>query len=298
MKSKTPTVFPIYRVLLLIGGLLCFFQANAQLVGKVTWEGYGISFHVPSGWIGHELPEGYVLIAENSPGFMSLSLNSFDSSTQLKAEMVRGITEGDEVNLNPIGDILEIDKGVYGAPFAGTIESDSAIAYGIAVLNAEGFGVNVLAATNVVSFGDILKEDVLLLAKSLVFDSIKTIDVGLVGLWQEKLSQTTLNFLPDCSGNPWEEGTLPARIDLGADGQFRFSDPPTHYQEDTRVNSMPGSPEPIGKGTWEIQATDQGGAKLLLHLEEGGTVEYNLDTAAQGHVYLDGTCYAPVAMTR
>ncbi|EON75372.1 hypothetical protein ADIS_4076 [Lunatimonas lonarensis] len=298
MKSKIPTLLSIGRLLLLLSCCFYFIQANAQQVGRVTWEGYGISFHVPNGWIGHELPEGYVLIAENSPGFMSLSLNSFDSPTQLKAEMVRGITEGDEVNLNPIGDILEIDSGVYGAHFAGTIESDSAIAYGLAILNAEGFGVNVLAATNVVSFGDILKEDAILLAKSLVFDSIKTIDVGLVGLWQERLSQMTLNLLPDCSGNQWEEGTLPARIDLGADGQFRFSDPPTQYQKDTRVNAMPRSPEPIVKGTWEIQATDQGGAKLLLHLEDGGTVEFHLDTAPQGHVYLDGTCYAPVAMTR
>ncbi|MCC5936307.1 MAG: hypothetical protein JJU34_03395 [Lunatimonas sp.] len=289
MKSKI-THFCRQRIAMTLLLFLMYFSVQAQLSGRVDLEEYGISFTIPERWMGQEVEDGLVLVSEDVAGFIYLSLNSYESVEDLELEMSQGIQEGDVISLHPIGRVEEIGTNLFGAIFEGVIEGDAAKAYGMAIFHRDGFGVNILAATNASAFGDSFKEIAVTLARSFEFTTVNTVDVGLVGAWRERLTQSSLHYLESYSSGLSGGSSARTRIDLCPNGDFQYSSQ-SSVSIDVGGVSGGSSGKRNGSGTWEVTATNQGGAKLLLQFTDGDTWEFELTTNAEEHTLLNGRRY-------
>jgi len=289
MKSKI-THFCRQRIAMTLLLFLMYFSVQAQLSGRVDLEEYGISFTIPERWMGQEVEDGLVLVSEDVAGFIYLSLNSYESVEDLEVEMSQGIQEGDVISLHAIGRVEEIGANLFGAIFEGVIEGDAAKAYGMAIFHRDGFGVNILAATNASAFGDSFKETAVTLARSFEFTTVNTVDVGLVGAWRERLTQSSLHYLESYSSGLSGGSSARTRIDLCPNGDFQYSSQ-SSVSIDVGGVSGGSSGKRNGSGTWEVTATNQGGAKLLLQFTDGDTWEFELTTNADEHTLLNGRRY-------
>ncbi|WP_209330399.1 hypothetical protein [Lunatimonas salinarum] len=270
--------------------ILASFSAHAQLTGRVDLGEYGISFTIPEGWMGQEVEDGLVLVSEGVAGFMYLSLNSYDSIEELKREMSQGVQEGEAISLQAAGQIEQLDAQSFGTIFEGVIEGDAAKAYGIAVFHSEGFGVNILAATNASSYEDSFKDTAVKLARSFEFTTVNTVDVGLVEAWREKLNHSSLYYLESYSSGLSGGTSAQVQMTLCPDGYFQYSSQ-SSLSIDVGGASGNAAGKQQGSGSWEVMATPQGGAKLQLQFADGDVWVFDLTTNAEGHTLLNGRRY-------
>ena len=116
------------------------------------------------------------------------------------------------------------------------------------------------------------------------------VDVGLVGAWRDKLNHSSLHYLESYSSGLSGGSSARTKIDLCPNGGFRYFSQ-SSVSIDVGGASGSSAGRRTGDGKWQVLATNQGGAKLILHFSDGDTWEFELSSNADDHTFLNGRRY-------
>ena len=284
MKNK------IYLSLLLLFSPLFL---SAQLTGFVNYEKVGISFTIPSGWVGQE-GDGVIMMGHESiPGVVILTTHNY-SLAELNSEAKKGVNEGNGTFLQLNGSIDKLASNAIGAEFAGTMDWQAAKAYILGVANPhQGPGVSIMAVT----LANMYSAEHEKVCKQ-VFNSIrfKKIDRSKeLKEWKTWLSNVKLTYMDSYYSSGYTDGSVSVgsssrvSIDLCSKGYFNYSSSSSTTISGAGVSGYGGDNDG-GDGRWSIGIGPSGEPSLILSFQNGEKYTYRLEYSNE-ELYLDGDRY-------
>jgi hypothetical protein len=275
----------LHFLLLWFGCSLC---AWAQDTGKKSFPEQGISFMIPSGFVGQQLEQGYVLASQNFKGFVLMDTNDSKSVQEMRREAAQGLNDGQGTALYLQGSFDDLGPDRIGGVFSGTIGWQPAKAYIIGILNAPGpYGVTILAASDEASFGNEVVDLARKIAASVAFT--KPVEPAVDSEWKGLLSNVRLTYMSSYSSGNTGGMSSQARVDLCANGRFTFSSS-SSVSIDTGGAFGSSHGGDGGQGTWKVVKTSAGVSILQLKFDDGRNWEYRLEYREK-NVFLDGKRY-------
>lgn len=283
---------------LLIALFIAPLSVLAQATGEVDYPYLGIKFTIPSGWVGQELEEGYLMGSETEPGFILMMTHEATKLDELKAEAEKGIHEAGGTSFSLQGALDQISHEAVGGRFSGTLEYNKAEAYIGAMINPFGTGVTVMVVTNPESYGARQEELAMEVLKSLRFAQPKENPV--VKDWSETLQGAKLTYLSTTGGLDVDgySGSSSREEILLCGNQFTYYNS-YHASFDDYSGSASASSDDSGQGNWKVQGDDEE-VYLILSFNDGRLSEYRLEykdekTLLSGSRYFrtydHGECY-------
>ena len=260
----------------LLLSLLSIIPGLSQQTGKVDYPYLGVSFTIPSGWLGQEVESGYIMGSNTEAGFILMMTHEAKTLDELKREASKGIQEEGGTALSLAGDIQQVGPSGVGAQFSGTLEWNPATAYIVGVINPFGYGVTVIAVTNPPSYSTRYEELAREVANSIQFAKPKESPV--VKEWKEALKGAKLTYLSSYDGSGYGSygGTSTTReILLCSDGSFSY-----YYNSsmslDTGGASAFSNSNDGGQGSWSVETATDGEAILMLEFTDGREFSYDI----------------------
>lgn len=297
-----------HSLLLLFFVFLITFAASAQSTGVVSYKYLGIQFTIPEGWVGQEVQGGYLIGHNTEPGFAFMSTMEAKSLDEIRALGQQGIMEADGTYLQLQSQLEQISQSSLGGEFRGTLQNTPVTAYLLGVLNPQGSGVLIMAATSPEQYSATHKQLALQLANSLVFSKAET--PPLAEQWKQKFANAKLTYMDSyyssgSSYNGYSTGggyQVKREIHLCAQGFFKYASS-SSMSVDTGGAFGSSHGNSGGDGNWEIVGDQNGEPVLRLNFHNGQVYEYVLayqdnKTFLNGERYFvtyanDGPDYAP-----
>ncbi|WP_194775110.1 hypothetical protein [Pararhodonellum marinum] len=262
--------------------------AQAQMTGKVIRENLGLEFTIPEGWMGQETDEAIILGSNQVAGFVYLTLHEHETMADIQQELRQGFSDGTTTHMMPTGVFEDFDLNMVGVTFEGTMEGQAAKAFVVAILNPEGYGISMMAATEANLYNTDYESVAKTIARSFRFKKMES--EGEIAAWKQKLSNQALNYISSYSSGSSGGTSAESKIDLCPNGLFTFRST-SQLSVDVGGAFGSSSSQDGGTGTWEIVSNKRGGAKLMMFFDDGRAWEYELTSNDQGHTFLNGRRY-------
>ncbi len=141
MKNEKSILNTLIIVIILLS-INSYSQQNSNRVNAI-----GVSFVIPTGWVGQETQTGYLLKSNTVAGFILISKNNTTDINTMIYEAQQGFVTNDSNYLKMIGQVENFNNTGIGATYQGVMEGIPAKAYMVSVLNTIGLGVSIMAAT-------------------------------------------------------------------------------------------------------------------------------------------------------
>ncbi len=274
---------------LCIAFLFTFLPLFSQQSGTVNLENLGMTFEIPSGWVGQFAGEGFMMGSYTEPGFIYLSTHQTSTLTGLKADAQRGLNDpASGIFLNLAGSLAEWQgRGVEGT-FSGTLSGQSVKAHLLGLINPKGMGILIMAATDPGSYSHRYPQLAREVAQSFVFSQPTASQPSHPASgptdWSYLLGGTRLTYMNSynsidysnpnyTTGGGYSEKEV---IDLCKAGYFNYSS--SSFTSISGGPAVSGNQMSRGKGAgnWEIGDDGQGQAILRLSFYSGERYEYVL----------------------
>lgn len=294
-------VFNISWLLICLAGWA--FPAFAQQTGTVDFPEVGLSFTIPSGWVGQVTGESFIIGHPTQPGFLLLSGHDAKTVQEMRATAAEGLAdEANGVFLQPAGALENKgDKGV-GGEFAGMIGGQQVRAYLIGLLNPYGQGVLIMSAVSASEWSPQYRQLAEQVANSMRFSKAVTPPVaaqgGTVAQWKQRLSNSRLTFMESYNSIDYSNPDITTGggysnkevIDLCGQGYFNYAS--SSFVGVTGGANVSGSASGRGQGAgaWSIREEANGNKMLVLTFYSGEVYEYTLSYPGE-KMHLNGKRY-------
>lgn len=275
---------------------ICWLSISfSQATGKVDYKQLGLSFEIPSGWVGQETQVGYMMGSNTIPGVILLLPHDVPYSlTQIKQQAYQGLNEGNGTVLNLSGELADLGEESVGGLFTGTLEWQPAKAYIIGMRNPHGLGMTIVAVTTAENFNNQYQQYAQTVMNSIQFRKPESKED--IGEWKAWMKNVKLTYMESYSSiSPGVDGmtgggySLSKEIDLCGQGYFIY-----YGSSNVSVGSDNSSgynhSNTNGNGTWDIIVGHTGAPTLVLNFNNGNTSSYTLNYK-DSKLYLDGTRY-------
>ncbi|MDZ7653702.1 MAG: hypothetical protein U5L03_14705 [Burkholderiaceae bacterium] len=265
-------------------------NATARATQVVDYPQLGVRFTVPAGWTGREVEAGVVLGSHTVPGLVLLRPHEHRSLAALQAEAQAGLGDGAATTLRLHGNVEPLGAHGLGGEFRGQFDGVPATAYVVGLINPQGAGLTVLAATQPDKYTAQHKETALAVARSIEFYQPKA--PSMLQEWRDALANRRLARYASSysSGSGGYSGYQASQqFHLCAAGYFVYG-----ARESGSFDS-PGAfgstrSAGAGHGRWQIIANNDGSPWLQLTYRNGTVENYKLERRGSS-TYLNGARY-------
>ena len=265
-------------------------NAPARATQVIDYPQLGIRFTVPEGWTGREVEAGVVLGSHTVPGFVLLRPHEHRSLTTLQAEAQAGLGDGATTTLRLHGSVEPLGTHGLGGEFRGRFDGAPATAYVVGLINPQGAGLTVLAATQPDKYTPQHKETALAVARSVAFYRPQA--PSILQEWRDALADRRLARYASSysSGSGGYSGYQASQqFHLCAAGHFVYGARESGSFDTPGVfGSTRGTG--AGQGQWQVIANDDGSPWLHLRYRNGTVENYRLEVRG-GSTYLNGARY-------
>lgn len=267
----------------------------AQNQNQVSYPQIGLSFKVPSTWVGQE-GDGLYLMGHNSiPGIIFIiPHNTSMSVNEMMAEGNNGLQFDQGTTFRPSGNLAKLDQSSMGGHFAGTFEYNPAKAYILGMANPKGNGITIVAVTSSEAYNnETYKNLAMEVKRSVVFSEAQavtnTASTGTLKDWNYQLANTKLTFMESYySGGDVGGGyNMKTEIHLCKAGHFLFYDQ-NMLSAGSDSSSVYSGGNSKGHGTWKIDQR-AGSFVLVLTFSDGSSKEYELSWGEEKKLFLNGS---------
>ena len=279
------------------------FFCPAQQTGQVDFPELGISFAVPSGWVGQVMEEAFLMGHQSKPGFILLTTHEAASIDEMKATAEAGLIDAaNGIFLQPAGPLETIGNKGIGGLFSGNLGGQAAQAYLIGLINPHGSGVLIMSATSTELWSDQYPDLALTVAQSVQFSAAETPKVSAQGGslpdWQNRLGNTRLTYMDSYSSYDYSNADYTTgggysneeTIDLCKAGYFNFDSNHSMSVTGGPAASAYSNGNQQGAGTWTVRAEPNGNKVLVLTFYSGEVKEYVL-SYPNNEMHLNGYRY-------
>jgi hypothetical protein len=254
---------------------------HAQDSGQKDFPNLGISFTIPSGWVGQENQSGYLMGSYTDPGIILVMPHQTKDLNQLKGEATQGVHDDQGTSLMPDGPVQDFSNNGIEAFYQGTVGYQPAKAYAVGLINQYGTGVTIIAMTTTDQFSELHKNLAREVAGSVHFS--KPVITESKSGWGDMLKNARLTYMHSYSSNTGSYGGYTTGggfsdkevIDLCAQGYFNHSSS-SSLSIDTGGAFGHSSDSGQGSGTWKVIVNTQGQDVLQLNFYNGEVYEYVL----------------------
>ncbi|MEM9822153.1 MAG: hypothetical protein AAF985_13815 [Bacteroidota bacterium] len=277
--------------------LLPCFPFAQTLSGLIEYQELGISFTIPTDWIGQE-GEDYIILGSNStPGMIILLPNESKDLNEMKREARGGVNEEGLV-LQLLGKIKTSNDHRIEADYEGQLNFEKVKCFAIGMVNGKGSGLTILAITTVDQFGERQIKAAKALANSVRFYQpivSKASEYWLNQIRGRRLAHLSTQSSSDYSGGSSGTSTR-ENFDLCSDGSFLyyFNSHSSFSAGNSNLGTLSGfgyaNANDSNQGTWQV-VSYQTGSFLELTFSNGNEAEYGLSENSEGHLLLNGTRY-------
>lgn len=264
--------------LIFILSILSMSSSFSQKTGVVDYPYLGIKFTIPENWKGQETEEAFIIGSDTHPGLIVLIPHEAKSIQELEQAANQGISE-DNVYLNKTGKLNVFGAEGIGGEFSGYMEGTEAKAYIIGVVNPFGYGVTVIAVTDVANYSVKYKKWAEQLAKSLQFRSPE--EPQKTKEWKDWFNGAKLVYMKSdySSGasyggySTYSSYSSRREILLCSNGQFSY-----YSSSQFSVDTGGGFAGSNGNddGSWKISWDASGNSTLMLSFNSGEQASYDL----------------------
>jgi hypothetical protein len=251
---------------------------TAQKSGSVDYPALGLSFTIPSGWVGQETEGGFAIGHNSIPGIILMLPHETRTVEQLSQEAQQGIQDANGTALTLQGSIQNLGANTIKGHYTGTLEWQPVKALGIGMVNPNGTGVTILALSTPDKYGNDLEKAASQLHTSVVF---KKVDHGpILKQWEQQLANTRLTYMDSYNSPSYTDGGISGgyssktKIELCAAGYFNFNSRSNMSLGGDGVSGYSHGKDQ-GNGTWRID-TRSGQPHLILEFYNGDVSEYSL----------------------
>ncbi len=266
---------------------------NAQKTGKINNTELGFSFIIPEDWTGYKASSGFAITSSKIGGVILVISHNVSSISEIEKEANNGFKIGENTLLNPIRNVQKVSDSVVVGMYTGVIDSKSAKALIIGMVNPHGNGITILCTANTNLFSEDLMRAGLSTMESVAFHNPKkqtsTIKISDAPSEQSRIfKDCRLTYMESysTSGGGYSNRTT---IDLCAKGYFIHSSV-NHISMDTGGSSGYGGNNKKGSGTWLLLKKQQ---QLILELtfHNGEIYEYYVTIDENEKTFLNGQRY-------
>ncbi len=291
--------------------VLLFFLATtitsptfSQKTGTVDYPYLGIKFTIPSNWKGQETEEAFLIASDTKPGLIVLIPHEAKSIAELEQAAKEGIAEEGTL-LNLSSSLEKFGAEGVGGEFSGYMDGTQAKAYIIGVVNPFGYGVSVVAVTDVANYSAEYRKWAEQVASSLQFRRPK--EPEKTKEWKDWIRGAKLVYMKsDYSSGASYNGystyssySSRREILLCPNNQFSYySSSQSSFDTGGGFGSTSGNND--GRGTWKVSWDANGNSTLELSFSNGDKSSYELEykdskTLLNGSRYFvihdHGECY-------
>lgn len=253
----------------------------AQESGHKDFPNLGISFDIPSGWVGQENEIGYLLGSYTDPGIILMMPHQTKNLDQLRSEALQGVADNQGTNLMIDGEISDYASNGIQALYHGTVNFQPAKAYAVGLVNPQGTGVTIIAMTTSDKYSDNYEALAKKVASTVKFSKVEVKES--TGGWVETLNNARLTYMHSYnSGSGSYDGYITGggysdkeQIDLCAQGYFKYSSSSSmSFDSGGGFGSSHDSGQ--GAGKWKVVVNPQNQDVLQLNFYNGQVYEYVL----------------------
>ncbi|MCB0688003.1 MAG: hypothetical protein KDC53_15810 [Saprospiraceae bacterium] len=267
----------------------------AQDSGHKDFPNLGISFDIPSGWVGQENESGYLMGSYTDAGIILMMPHQTKDLQQLRNEARQGVADNQGTNLTPIGDIADFHTTGIQASYQGTVSYQPAKAYAVGLVNAYGTGVTIIAMTTAEQYSQKYEQIVKDVASTVKFSKVEVKESK--SGWSELLQNARLTYMHSYNSGSGSYGGYSTgggysdqeQIDLCAKGYFKYSSS-SSMSFDTGGGFGSSHDSDQGAGTWTVVTNPQGQDILQLSFHNGQVYEYTL-SLEDNKTFLNGKRY-------
>ncbi|MEL6922815.1 MAG: hypothetical protein AAFO94_02125 [Bacteroidota bacterium] len=260
------------------------------LSGNVDYPELGISFTIPTGWVGQESENAVIMGSNTVAGYLIIMTNGAANLQQLIQEAKMGLND-QGVSLQLQGEVKTVSQTQIEATYQGSFNYETAKCFGTAKIDGKGKGVTVLALTSVEAFGESQINAARQLMRSVRFTQAKASQLSVA--WQQKIGGRRLVYMNTSGGSDYGGGysgsSTRINIDLCTSGRFNY-----YFNSQSSFDSSGGFGYAHGNdsntGTWKVMSS-QSGSALILSYDNGEVSEFSLSENAEGHLLLNNTRY-------
>ena len=273
--------------------ILLFQDVNAQLSGHVDYNELGISFDIPTGWIGQETDDMVLLGSNTIPGLIVIQPHQY-SIGELRQQAIEGLDEGNGTVLRLNGILQNIKSNAIGGEFSGTLEYETAKSYILGVSNpyGKGTGVMILAITTPDQYSSAYKNLCMQIFESFQFKKVD--HSAKIREWKAYLSNSRLTYMDSYYSGSSTAGGLSGGydsktiIDLCGKGYFNFNSASTASVSGSGASGYTHGNK-SGQGTWDVESYN-GKLILALNYHNGEKRIYEMEYK-DDKFYLEGSRY-------
>ncbi|MEL6560559.1 MAG: hypothetical protein AAFQ94_20375 [Bacteroidota bacterium] len=280
-------------LLLTILSIVSCLTANAQLSGHVDYPELGVSFDIPSGWVGQETEEMIVLGSNSIPGLIIVQPHEYGIN-ELRQQAREGMNEGNGTVFQLMGNLENLNSNAIGGEFAGTLEFEAAKSYIVGIANpyGKGTGAIIMAITTPANFNATYKNVCLQLFRSFRFKKVD--HSSKIKEWKDYLSDSRLTYMDSYYSGSSTAGGISGgydsktTIDLCGRGYFNFNSNSSVSAGGSGISAYSTSGK-AGQGTWDVEVS---GGQLILALtyHNGEKRIFEMEYKDE-KFYLDGSRY-------
>ncbi|WP_166967391.1 hypothetical protein [Yeosuana marina] len=285
-------IISLYSGIVLL--LFCEMQTlNAQETSKVDYPNFGISFHVPEGWVGNKVASGFAITSSETEGVVLIITHDEHSIADMEQEAKNGFQISKNTLLTPINGVEKIMDNAIAGLYTGTIDTKPTKALIVGMINPYGYGLTILCAAETTQFTEDLKTAGLMVTASVMFYNPKTQTI--INSTQEEsiglskiFKNCRLTYMESysTSGGGYNNRTT---IDLCGEGYFKHSSV-SSVSMDTGESSGYGGNNKQGAGTWRM-LKKQNQTILQLNFYNGEIYDYIITIDEDDKTYLNGERY-------
>jgi hypothetical protein len=272
----------------------------AQNGNQIDYPQIGLSFKLPTGWVGQESNGMYVMGHNSIPGMIFIIPHSKPMSTaEMVNESSNGLQFADGTAFRPVNSLTKFDEHTMGGEFDGTFEYTPAKAFIIGMTNPKGNGITIVAVTSADAYNLQTYKSLAFDVKSnVVFSKLQAINAtnnaaasGTLKDWKYQLGDTKLTFMESYSSGGENGGgyNMKEEIHLCKVGYFLYYGQ-NFVSAGGDNSSIYSGGNSRGHGNWQI-TNRSGSFILLLSFNDGNSKEYKLTWGGDKKLFLNGYRY-------
>ena len=280
----------IIKFFILIFSLQALIVSAQQLPQHNEFQELGLSFDIPSGWVGQLSGEAVMLGHHSIAGLIILTENQAKNASSLKALAMEGVVD-EGIKLMPTDEFILVGKNRVEGFYQGHFNGTEVKVYAIGLINGLGKGINIIIMTESGKFTQQHQTEANKLAASVRF--FKSIDSNVTMKWKNKIVGTQLKYMHTSGSSDYGGGYTGSSdktfIELCSNNTFSY------YSSSQASYSGSGGSGYAGNsnnndGTYKISGIGEQ-AYLSLHFNNGEVYEYQLSTNDQGNTFLNDRRY-------
>jgi len=271
-----------------------------QLTGRVEYKEEGVTFDIPTNWVGQEVEEVFIMGSQKEAGLVAITAHPARNLKELRDNMQLGLQEG-EVTLNLKNNLKKLSNTMIEGLYEGVIDNQQVKGNAIGVLNSYGEGVVVFSLISPELFSNRTLQIGKKVANSVTFNTPQLTNNVSNGLTVAQVTQDLggnkliyqESYYSNTSGGGGYERSK--EINLCPNGTFTYYG--SSYLNFTDPNFDPYRKNGQSHGSWKF-INQNGNIYLNLNYTNGSKenlrVRYEDDKTFldEGRYYLgDVTCY-------